>query len=211
MEHIINAVLKSNDLNYGYYGSNAFFLKRWLWWNRLKLANKLYSKHSSHIGTTTLLDFGCAFGFFSAYLSKKFKFVYLIELNKKYLNQGVKIHDKFGNNNYLGITNSKNNPTFFINKISKKINLFLFFDVLEHIKNIDIFIAKLRKISAPNAFLLISLPTENFLYMWLTKFKKEKDHCNRYFEIESILNKHEYDLIEKKTLFSLFNIYLYKS
>jgi|GEM_PF-4714433 len=210
MKNIIKQVSTSNDFDYGYYGKHAFFLKRWLWWSRLRLVNKVYSRHETDISKNNLLDFGCAFGFFSVYLSKKFKKIYLIELNEKFLNQGIMIHEKFGNNNYSTLVNSVENPSYFVDKISDKINLFLFFDVLEHIKNLENFIEKLKKIASKDSYLLISLPTENIFYMILTKFVKEKDHCNRYFDVEKILKKNNYKLIEKKSLLFLFNIYLYK-
>ena len=157
-----------------------------------------------------LLDFGCEFGFFSAYLSKEFKKIYLVEIYDELLNNGLKIHDRFGNNNYSGIINRKEDSSYFIDKIEDKINLFLFFDVLEHVVNLDNFIKRLKDISSENSYLLISLPTENFFYMLLTKFKKEPDHCNRYFEIEKKLKSLNCKLIEKKTILFLFNIYLFK-
>jgi len=210
MKNIIKNVSQSDDFDYGYYGSNAFFLKRWLWWSRLTLAQKVYLNHESQIDKNNVLDFGSAFGFFPAYLSKIFKRVYLVEINDHFLDQGVAIHKKFGNNNFVPVVNRVDDPLSFVDKIPDKIDLFLFFDVLEHVRNIDRFLLMIKNIASDNSYILISLPTENFLYMFLTKFKKEEDHCNRYFEVTKILEKNNYKLIEKRSLLYLFNIYLYK-
>jgi len=153
------------------------------------LANKIYLNYESLIFKNNLLDFGCSFGFFSAYLSKKFKKIYLIELHEKFLNPGVMIHKKFGNNNYLTLMKHEEDSSYFVDKIRDKIDLFLFFDVLKHIRNLDYFIKRLKDIASKDSYVLISLPTENILYMTLCKFKKEKNHCNRYFEVENILKK----------------------
>jgi 2-polyprenyl-3-methyl-5-hydroxy-6-metoxy-1,4-benzoquinol methylase len=210
LDYMIKNISKSSDLDYGYYGSNAFFLKRRLWWSRLKLANKIYLNYEPLIFKNNLLDFGCHFGFFSAYLSIKFKKIYLIELYEKLLEQGVMVHKKFGNNNYFALMNHEKDSSCFVDKIRDKIDLFLFFDVLEHVRNLDYFIKRLKYIASKDSYVLISLPTENILYKILTKFKKEKNHCNRYFEVENILKKNNSKLIEKRTLIFLFNIYLYK-
>jgi 2-polyprenyl-3-methyl-5-hydroxy-6-metoxy-1,4-benzoquinol methylase len=210
MENIIKDFLKSDDFDYGYYGLNTFFLKRWLWWSRLKLANKIYLNHESQISKNNLLDFGCDFSFFSAYLSRKFKKIHLVELNEYFLNHAVTTHKKFGNNNYVTLVNPKDDSSFFVDKIPDRIDLFLFFDVLEHVRDIDRFLLRLKDMASENSYVLISLPTENLFYMILTKFKKEKDHCNRYFEVEKVLKKNNYKLIEKRSLLFLFNIYLYK-
>lgn len=209
---IIKNVLEDNNINYGGYGNKELWIKRKLWWERFKIATKIYNKHCRKFNHNNLLDFGCQFAFVSAALSDEFKNIYLVEIYQDILNFGVNFHKKFGNNNFIPIMNQKDNPNEYIKHIDRnnKIDLFLMFDVLEHIPNIDSFLSHIRLISSKNSYLLISLPTENFFYMLLTKFKREPGHCNRYFEIERKLKSLNCKLIEKKTILFLFNIYLFK-
>ena len=210
LKSIKQKILKDKKVDYGYYGSKTIFIKRWLWWKRLELAKSLFLKHSSKINTNTILDFGAEFGFLSADLSKKFKKVFLVEINEKTLAKGIYIHSKYGNKNYFPVINKKLIPLDFVNKIHEKIDLFIFLDVLEHIRKLDTFVKGLRKISSNNAYFIVSLPTENIIYLTLTKFKKEKDHCNRYFEVEKALHDNNIIIVSKTNLLFLFNIYLLK-
>ncbi|NMB91476.1 class I SAM-dependent methyltransferase [candidate division WWE3 bacterium] len=210
LDRIIDFVLSDDTVDYGYYGSKALLPKRFLWWKRLEIARDIYEKYEKGIGKNSLLDFGCQFGFFSVFLSKEFKNVYLIETAQEYLDLGVYMHSKLGNGNYKAIINSKDNPSEFIGKISEKVDLFLFFDVLEHVRDVNQMLLNLRRISKSNTYLIISLPTENLIYLLLTMFRKEKGHINRYFVVEKALRESGYKLVEKRSLFMLFNIYLYR-
>ena len=49
IDDIIKKFLKSDDLDYGCYGTKTFFLKRWLWWKRLKIADKIYLNYKTII------------------------------------------------------------------------------------------------------------------------------------------------------------------
>ncbi|MFZ2664321.1 MAG: methyltransferase domain-containing protein [Patescibacteria group bacterium] len=210
LNKIVEFVLSDNTTDYGYYGSKALIPKRLLWWERIKIAHNLYKRYEKGIDKDVLVDFGCQFAFLSTLLSKEFNKVCLVETSQHYVDLGVYMHDKLGNGNYETIINSKDNSSEFIDKIKCKVNLFLFFDVLEHVKNVKKMLADLKKISGNNTYLIVSLPTENFIYNLLTKFKKEKGHINRYFEVENALRESGYKLLEKKSLLLLFNIYLYK-
>ncbi|MFC1700333.1 hypothetical protein ACFLZ4_01655 [Patescibacteria group bacterium] len=111
LNNIIRFVLNDTSTYYGGYGRGTLIFKRVLWWKRLKIAYNLYEKNQRNIGKKNLVDFGCQFGFLSALLSHSFSKVYLVDINQKYLNLGIHIHNNLGNHNYETVINSTSNPS----------------------------------------------------------------------------------------------------
>jgi 2-polyprenyl-3-methyl-5-hydroxy-6-metoxy-1,4-benzoquinol methylase len=210
LQEIQQFVLRDSGVNYGYYGAQAGKLKNRLFWSRFKTAVRIYEKFSGQIRKGALLDLGCQFGFVSAALSREFKKVYLVELSEELLQLGVGLHQKVGRCAVVPMLNSVKDPAAYTRKIKTPIDLFLFFDVLEHMRELDKFLASIRKIGAPRSRMIISLPTENFFYLCLTRFKREPDHVNRYRDIEAKLAQQGFTRLVRQSILGLFNVYLYQ-
>ncbi|MCD4813551.1 class I SAM-dependent methyltransferase [bacterium] len=212
LHRIKNDIQRDPTMDYGYYGRQAVGLKRMLFWGRLQTALALYEKYCNPKQVRSILDFGCQFAFVSAALASHVKIIYLTEIAQPLLDLGIGIHKKYGNQNYIPLINPEHKPAEYVKYIQsgEKIDLFLMFDVLEHVRPIDELMKSIRMVSSDEAKLLISLPTENFFYMLLNRFKREAGHCHRYYDVESSLKKMQYRMIKKKSLWGLFNIYLYE-
>jgi len=120
---------------------------------RLKIINKLISNKNS------LLDIGCAYGFFLEEAKKYFKNITGIEINKEATEYARKVLK-------LNVINKDLNML----PINKKYDVITLWYVLEHIKNIHKIMNKLSKIVYKNGILAIAIPNgEGALY----KFNKE--------------------------------------
>ena len=136
-----------------------------------------------------ILDFGCGVGINFKMLSE-FGTVYYYDQNKDIVNQNKK---RFNSNNFKHINKLK--------KSTKKFDLIVALDVIEHIEDdkkiIKILSNKLKK----NGKILITVPAYNFLF---SSKDIDLEHKRRYNmkSIVSILRK--YFIIEKKTYFNFF-------
>lgn len=88
-------------------------------------------------------------------------------------------------------------------------------NTLEHIKKIDAALTEIKRVTSEGGYLIVSAPTENYLYRLgrkLIGFQTPKDHYYSSKEIEDKLSKH-FKIIRRKTIYPilpLFRIYCCK-
>ena len=188
-----------------YFHSNSAVRK--LFWKRFSSIAKIIQ--NSDIQYDTCLDFGGGSGVFLPTLSKLFKKVILIDLEPT---QAILIKKKFKLDNCEIMKKNIFDCTF------EKIDCIIAADVLEHFKNTDEIIVRLKKIMRKNTTLITSLPTENWLYILLRiLFRQEKpiDHYYSSKEIKTRLKENGLIMNKKINIplpqpFSLFNINSWK-
>ena len=159
------------------------------WFESRKEIIKFFLKKKIKKKNIEILDFGCGVGINFKMLSE-FGTVYYYDQNKDIVNQNKK---RFNSNNFKHINKLK--------KSTKKFDLIVALDVIEHIEDdkkiIKILSNKLKK----NGKILITVPAYNFLF---SSKDIDLEHKRRYNmkSIVSILRK--YFIIEKKTYFNFF-------
>lgn len=154
---------------------------RWLFWRRLKTVLNLAETCTCNKNCEKVLDFGAGSGIFMPTLSKNFKSVYSLDRNTdslKYVKQKYKLEN-------VTISNSPGetlpyNDNFF--------DLIIAADVLEHFQDSRKIQEEFLRVLKKGGCLIVSGPTENFLYRLARKFiyryKKPADH---YSDVEKII------------------------
>ena len=138
-----------------------------------------------------LLEVGPGKGGFVEIYKKFVKKILLIEPDKKlYKFLKNKIKDK------KIIVKNKT-----IDKINKKFDVIIYFDVIEHIKNDLNEINKAKKRLSKNGFLIINVPAHQYFY---NNFDKSVGHFKRY-------NRNDFINIEKKTGLKIEKLIYYDS
>jgi len=138
-----------------------------------------------------LLEVGPGKGGFVEIYKKFVKKILLIEPDKKlYKFLKNKIKDK------KIIVKNKT-----IDKINKKFDVIIYFDVIEHIKNDLNEINKAKKRLSKNGFLIINVPAHQYFY---NNFDKSVGHVKRY-------SKKDFKIIEKKTGLKIDKLSYYDS
>ena len=138
-----------------------------------------------------LLEVGPGKGGFLESYKKFVKKILLIEPDKKlYKFLKRKIRDKK--------IKIKNNT---INKINKKFDSIIYFDVIEHIKNDLAEVKKAKKRLYKNGYLIINVPAHQYFY---NNFDKSVGHVKRY-------SKNDFKVIEKKTGLKIEKLTYYDS
>jgi len=138
-----------------------------------------------------LLEVGPGKGGLVKFYDRYLKKITLIEPEKKLYKYLLK---KFSKKKHV-IKNST------INKIKKKFNTILYYDVLEHIKKDTIEIKKAKKNLKKNGHLIISVPAFQFFY---SKFDKAVGHHKRYC-------KNDFLILAKKTNLKIVKLAYYDS
>jgi SAM-dependent methyltransferase len=177
-------------------------LKRYLFFRRLEKCLRLIPPNLSK--DSLIVDFGCGQGLFSLLLAKsRFTKIIGTEINSQALEQAREMIKSY---------NSKHNSDYFIDFRSdppKTLNIELMcaLDVFEHQTPLEL--QNIVKRYRPR-YLLVNLPSENFIYNLANHFKKEEDHKLRYFEVMACLSECGYRVVRHKSLLSLFQCYLLK-
>ncbi len=129
--------------------SHANPLIRWLMWKRLEYTFLL----SLGGNYESVLDFGCGVGVFLPTLANNFSNVYAIDLFPQF---GMKLCETKGLNVIFKRT---------INEIEdNSLDVIFSTDVLEHVDNLDELIKSFKLKLKLNGKIIISGPTENFVY-----------------------------------------------
>ncbi len=166
------------------------FLARDIFWQRLIYAFKYVKKYTT--SDMSVLDFGGGSGVFAKSLSNYFKELSIIDLD---LEDAKSIAKYFNISNINFITED-------INKFSSN-NQFDFIiatDVLEHFENLDIPLNFFNKFLKKNGLLLVTLPTENWIYELGRKIvnkDKPKDHYHTSKHVVNFLLKNGFTILEK--------------
>jgi 2-polyprenyl-3-methyl-5-hydroxy-6-metoxy-1,4-benzoquinol methylase len=131
-------------------------LINWLFWQRLYFVMKNISKNAPY---KRALDFGCGSGVLLPILAKYSENILGVDINLQPC-QLIRQQITFPNN--VEIQDLNENPLQGMPTAS--FNLITALDVLEHVKDLSAVLEQLLRLLNTNGILIISGPTENFLY-----------------------------------------------
>ena len=179
-------------------------LINWIFWRRFEIIIRFCNLKN----TDSVLDFGCGTGALLPTLSKNAKKVYATDLVIDVANKLVYEH---GLENVFFVENNLNQIP------NEKIDIIIAADVLEHIENIDEYLSAFRKKLKPEGRLIVSGPTENFLYKigrLIAGFKNTYHHSNVITIRNKILRSNFYLLKTRRLpsnfLPSLFHVICFR-
>jgi len=208
----INKILSDNKYNdlldeaaLPAYAQNNFFID-YIFWNRIKTTSKLLSKRKN--GKMEILDFGCGTGVLSYILAMDSFDVTSNDIEFKPL-QLIKNHIEFPDK--IEFIHS---DIFETDIINKQFDAIVALDVLEHFEDIDKYILVFKKMLKPSGIIIVSGPTENFLYKIGRKLAGDRFTGNYHVSnIDTIKNKfsvHMKTRIIKKIIwpFTFFKIFI---
>ncbi len=128
-------------------------LMQYLFWLRVKYAMQyIFDLKDCDVS----LDFGCGLGVMIPFLVNKSKCVIALDLDTNLL-------EKIGKEKKWTTVQYVNNLDRLHNQAGK-IDLILAMDVLEHVDNLNEVLQSFHELLSPNGSILITGPTENFLY-----------------------------------------------
>ena len=163
------------DTKYVYRNSRSLVGK--LFWSRLTTTIDFID---SNIKRGNVLEFGCGSGIILPTLSKLFERVVGIDLN---------IEDASIIKEELSLKNVELVKSNIVDYIpTTKFDLIVANDVLEHILDLETVIGHLHGLLADEGYILVSVPTENWLYRFarfILNVTKPEDH---YHTADEILN-----------------------
>lgn len=157
-----------------------------------------------------VFDAGCGEGNLSMYAAKRCSFVLGLDLSREYIQKcrkksvilGLTEKTKFI---VMDILNDLMNETF---------DLVVCFEVLEHVKNIEIAIKKLKNTLKQSAYLIISTPSRNapLFRLGLTKREDRRSgHLRRYTmeELTGLLKNASLKIVETRKTEGIFRNFLF--
>jgi 2-polyprenyl-3-methyl-5-hydroxy-6-metoxy-1,4-benzoquinol methylase len=124
-------------------------LIRWLMWKRYRVVSQM----ASTLAHDTVLEFGCGMGLFLPTLARMARTVYAIDLFPQFARQ---------------LAREFKLPVTFVDQVEAipagTLDLIVAADVLEHIADVEGYMRLFRGKLAPGGHLIVSGPTENFVY-----------------------------------------------
>jgi len=136
--------------------SSTNLLINWLFWKRLHIAMNHIEQSAPY---ENILDFGCGSGVMLPFLAEQSKHVTAIDIDLHPLEQ-VKQHIPLAAN----VQTLDANHTPISSLPPKSFDLINALDVLEHVQDLPQTLSLLMNLLKPNGQLVVSGPTENFLY-----------------------------------------------
>lgn len=176
------------------------FLIRKIFINRLITAYKM-----SSFSQKKILDFGCGSGIFLQAISHEIKEGIGVDLN-------IDIAKKIITSKNISlkqITDEKDILNF------SNIDIITSFDVLEHVKKLDSVIDIFKKILSPDGIIIISGPTENFLYRLGRKITRmglvgnilgEEEHVTNIIEIKEKMKMKKLNIEKNINIWNGFHV-----
>ncbi|MBE7535875.1 MAG: class I SAM-dependent methyltransferase [Anaerolineales bacterium] len=128
----------------------------WLFWRRLHIAMNYIEKSAPY---ETILDFGCGSGVMLPFLAEQSQRVAAFDVDL-YPLERVKQHIPLAAN----VQAADANQTPISSLPSRSFDLINALDVLEHVQDLPQTLSQLMNLLKPNGQLVVSGPTENFLY-----------------------------------------------
>ena len=198
----IPIIEKSDEVSIPVYLHKNFLVKR-LFLNRFKTAYGL-----TEFTNKTILDYGCGSGLFLQSISSEIKKGIGVDLDITIAKSIIKAD----NVELFQIQNGKN-----LEKLSK-IDIITSFDVLEHVENLDSLLDAFSTILSPSGKIIISGPTENFLYKISRKIanigikgnlKGGDEHVRNIFDIKNMTINHGLKLDKDISLSWLFHVMMF--
>jgi len=180
------------------------FLVRKTFIDRFKKAYSL-----SSFKDKSVLDYGCGSGIFLQAISNEIKQGVGVDLDI-----GVAKQIVTAENIVLKKINNEKDVESFSN-----IDIITSFDVLEHIQNLDPILDSFKKILDPEGIIIISGPTENFLYKLARKITRfgvsgrllgEEEHVSNIKDVKELMVKKGFIITKNINLSGLFHITCFK-
>jgi len=176
------------------------FLIRSIFADRIKAAYNM-----TQFSNKIVLDFGCGSGIFLESISHEIKKGIGADID-------IKIAKKIVSSENISLiqTNQPNDILQF-----SKVDIITCFDVLEHLEDLKVLLQNFTKILSPNGIVIISGPTENFLYQIARKIAKigikgnmkgKNEHVRNIQDIKKLVLDSGYSLQKDKNLWNLFRV-----
>lgn len=134
------------------------YLARWLFWQRLSFC----ARFLSGLGEGSCLDFGCGSGLMLPLLTRLFSRVYAVDPSLAAVRGFMDMWQRSAGTPLRAVRLSHDLSSAAIPHQSLKLILAL--DVLEHVEDLQKILADIALVLAPDGVLLVSGPTENWLY-----------------------------------------------
>ncbi|MDB6016543.1 MAG: ubiG [Pedosphaera sp.] len=187
-DYLVEIAENSDRIPRLYYAGN--YLLRRMFWRRLYCLHSLMNHQlASH---DSCLDFGGGSGVFLPTLSREFKQVTLVDLEAR---QAGLVKTRYGLKNVEIIQGDAAEIKF----NNRRFDAVLAADVLEHFQNLSLPTRLFHEWLKPEGILFTSLPTENWVYVFLRKvFGVEKpwDHYHTGAEVESWIKQNGFRKIK---------------
>jgi len=180
------------------------FLVRKIFTKRFMSAYNMIS-----FGNKSVLDYGCGSGIFLESLSYEIREGIGVDLNIEIAKKIVK-----SKNVTLTQITSQSEITKFSN-----VDVITSFDVLEHVIDLSSLISTFTKILSPGGIIVISGPTENFVYSIARKvaqlgikgnLKGKDEHLRDIFEIKNRILEEGFKVHKDVNLWNLFRVISFK-
>jgi len=176
------------------------FLIRSIFADRIKAAYNM-----TQFSNKIVLDFGCGSGIFLETISHEIKKGIGTDVD-------IKIAKKIVSSENISLiqTNQPNDILQF-----SKVDIITCFDVLEHLEDLKALLQNFTKILSPNGIVIISGPTENFLYQIARKIAKigikgnlkgKNEHVRNIQDIKKLVLDSGYSLQKDKNIWKLFRV-----
>jgi 2-polyprenyl-3-methyl-5-hydroxy-6-metoxy-1,4-benzoquinol methylase len=192
---------ESNRMPKLYYHPNWFARK--FFWERLRVLHRFLLQYP--VRRDSCLDFGCGSGVFLPTLASEFKSVTGVDIETA---EASKILAHYNPSNVSLVdadiyTTTAFGPGMF--------DVVMAPDVLEHFKDLETPVARIRTWLKSDGFLFTSLPTENAFTRATRiagKYTKPWDHYHTGYEVEEFLAANGFRRIRRSLLFPFFPLYL---
>jgi len=180
------------------------FLVRKTFIDRLKIAYRLASFEGKSV-----LDYGCGSGIFLQSISQEINRGIGVDLD-------IEIAKKIITEKNIELKEIKNEKDI---ESFSNINIITSFDVLEHIQNLEPLLDTFKKILDPDGIIIISGPTENFLYKLARKITQfgvsgrllgEEEHISNILDIKELMVKRGLTITKNKNLWNLYHVTRFK-
>jgi len=180
------------------------FLVRKAFVDRLKIAHSLTSFEDK-----TLLDYGCGSGIFLQTVSGEIKSGIGVDID-------ITVAKKICTSKNISLVQIKRE-----NEITRysDIDIITSFDVMEHVINLEGLLKIVKNVLSPTGSLIISGPTENFLYK-IARFvsnigiegnlKGEEEHVRNIFDIIDKIKDEGFVIQKDQNLWNLFHMISFK-
>lgn len=169
---------------------SEYSLVRKFFWMRLRLIYRLMKKLSK--GSRKCLDFGGGGGVFLPTLSNMFEQVTCVDLEDE---EAQKTVGQYNLENVQLVRGNVSN----VELKNAPFDVIVAADVLEHFKDLSVAVDAIISWLAKDGVFYTSLPTENWIYVFLRKvFRVEKpwDHYHTAQEVEEYLQQRGFDKIK---------------
>ena len=176
-------------------------LVRRLFWERFETIEAMLGEGK------TVLDFGTGTGIFLPTLAKKFKYVYGLDTDLNWRETQKMLDDMDIMNVFLIVDK--------LETFCSKVDCIVCADVLEHFKEeeLDEIITQLYNRLKDDGELIISCPTENWLYLICRKLSGMEKPIDHYGDADSVIRKlkERFRLVEERNLpIDIFDLTLFK-